>query len=204
MKRRYFKIVDDVELPGRWFLNGLYDTSGRQLDSRDFTYGRLLTVQPHLRVSLWNDDETVDVTSPLYVGKRRQGKPLSFTYADSDMLVVTEAIANVLSSVAGHELQRFPVHVEDSCERFEIINVTSLVPCLDTTRSEVEWWTAEDFRPDKVGKARMVTRLTIDPDRVGDHHIFRPTEWDLVVIVSDVIKAALESQNVSGVRFREV
>lgn len=204
MKRRYFRIVDDVELPGRWFLNGLYDASRRELDSRDFTYGRLLTVQPHLRVSLWNDDEFVDVTSPLYVSKRREGMPLSFTFADSDMPVVTEAIAKVLSQVAGKDLQRFPVQVEDSRERFEIINVTSLVTCLDANRSEIEWWTEADCRPDKVGKARMVTGLTIDPQRVGDHHIFRPTEWDLVIIVSDVVKAALEIQNVSGVRFREV
>lgn len=204
MKRRYFEIVDDVELPGRWFLNGLYDTSRRELDSRDFTYGRPLTLQPQLRVSLWSDDESVDVTWPLYVAKRREGNPLSFTYADSDMPVVTEAIANVLSHVAGKDLQRFPVQVEDSSERFEIINVTSLMTCLDTNRSEVEWWTDADFRPDKAGKARLVTRLVIDPQQVGDHHIFRPAEWDLVIIVSDVLKAAFEGQNVSGVRFREV
>ena len=203
MKRKYFEMVDDVELPGRWFLNGLYDASKRELDSRDVTYGRPLTVQPQLRWSLWNDEEVVNVISPLYVAMYREGKPLSFTYTNADMPVVTEDIANVLFQIAAKDFQRFPVQIEGSCERFEIINVTSLVPCLDATRTEVEWWTVEDCRPDKLGKARMVTRLSIDPDRVGDHHIFRPLEWS-VVIVSDVLKTALESQNVSGVRFREV
>jgi hypothetical protein len=37
MAKKYFEIEDDVEFRGRWYLNGLLDGSGRELDSRDFT-----------------------------------------------------------------------------------------------------------------------------------------------------------------------
>src|SRR6266568_3295312 len=130
--REYFELVDDVEVEGRWFLNGLSDKLGRELDSRDFTYGLRLDVGPPLRVSLSDADITVDVAAPLDVSLRRKGCSLDFTFADFDMPVVTRDVAELLADIAGNEFQRIPVTVKSSKAKYEIINVTSRIDCIDT------------------------------------------------------------------------
>ena len=202
MAKKYFEIEDDVEFRGRWYLNGLLDGSGRELDSRDFTYGRPVDVGPPLRLSLADEDITVDVEEPLRVSLRRKGKPLDFTFADFDMAVANKRTADLFAKVAPSEIQRLPVEVATRKEEFEIINVISQIDCIDEEKSEIEWWTEEDERPDKIGTPQMISKLVIDPKRIPGTHIFRPKGWDVVIVVSDVLKKVLEEAKVTGIRFR--
>ena len=206
MVRKYFRIDDDVHLEGRWFLNGLYDAAGTHLDSRDFTYGRAMNVGPPLHVSSWNDEKIIAVVPPLRVSRRRDGYPLDFTFADGDMPVVTTRVGHILASLAEADIQRFPVQIDQEGSDFEIINVVSLIDCIDVERSEIQWFEeGNDVRPDLAGTPEMITKLIIDPNRVGDQcHVFRVEDWDVAVIVSDLVKKALEDAGVSGIRFRQV
>jgi hypothetical protein len=201
MAKKYFQLEDHVEFPGRWYLNGVSDGSGRELDSRDFTHGRPVDVGPPLRLSLSDEDITVDVEEPLRVSLRRKGKPLDFTFADFDMPVANKQTADLLATVAGSEVQRLPIRVATRKEQFEIINVASQIDCIDVEKSEIEWWTEEDERPDKIGTPRMISKLVIDPKRISGTHIFRPKGWDVVIVVSDVLKQVLEEAKVTGIRF---
>jgi hypothetical protein len=206
MIRTYFTLDDDVYLEGRWFLNGLYDAAGTHLDSRDFTYGRPMNVGPPLQVSLWNDEKIIAIVPPLRVSRRRDGYPLDFTYADGDMPVVTTSVGNILASFAEADIQRFPVQIDQIRGDFEIINVVSLVDCIDVKRSEIQWFAeGNDVRPDLAGTPEMITKLIIDPNRVSNEcHVFRVEGWDIAVIVSDLVKNAIEDAGVSGIRFRQV
>jgi hypothetical protein len=204
MAGRYYRVEDDVDVKGRWFLNGLRDGDGTRLDARDFRYGVPVDVGPPLKVSLWNDHNTVNARDPLTVSLRRAGAPLDFTFADFDMPVVALKVARIMGALAVRDIQRIPVGVESRDERFEIINVISRLSCIDAAASEVMWWTEADRRPDKLGKPRMITQLKIDPTRVEGQHIFRPEGWEVALVVSDLVKGALEEVGVTGITFSEV
>jgi hypothetical protein len=204
MARKYYELEDDLDMEGRWYLDGVSDKVGKRFDSRVFTYGKPIEVGPPLRISLDDKDEIAEIVQPLKVSLRRKGKRMDFTYADFDMPVVTTKIGELLGEIAGTEIQRIPVHVGFHNDEYEIINIISCISCIDTKRSEIEWWTEEDERPDKTGKPRMITELVIDPESARNSHIFRPNGWEVIVIVSDVIKVAFEEAKVTGVKFRAV
>jgi hypothetical protein len=205
MATRFFQLVDNLGIKGRWHLNGLADSKGRELDSRDFRYGLPVELGPPMKVSLYNQELVVDVHGPLRVTLQYKGKPLDFTFAGDEMPVVTTKVADLIAKFASSDIQRIPVQVASREEHYEIINVVSRIDCIDVKRSEIdEWWTEEDDRPDKIGKPRMIYKLVIDPGRVGNSNIFRPEGWEVATIVSEVIKDAFERAEVTGVRFSAV
>ncbi|EPX65047.1 hypothetical protein D187_000472 [Cystobacter fuscus DSM 2262] len=55
-----------------------------------------------------------------------------------------------------------------------------------------------------MGHYRNVVGLKVDPEKVGDAHIFRPWGWPVALIVSERVKRALEDEGLSGPRFIEV
>jgi hypothetical protein len=46
--------------------------------------------------------------------------------------------------------------------------------------------------------------MRIDPGKAGDAQIFRPWGWRISLIVSEVIRQAMDAERVSGARFVEV
>ena len=204
MTRRYHELIDDLHVAGRWHLDGLRDNTGIELDSREFSYGNYIGPGPPLRVSLWNEDKIINVTQPLRMSWSREGTPLDFTFTDDDVPVVTKPVADLLSQVAGADIQKFPIKIDKVEQEYEIINIVSRIKCIDATRSKLEWWTEEYGRPDLLGKALTIIKLVVDPCRIGDAHMFRLEESTITVIVSDVIKQALEEANVSGIKFKEL
>ncbi len=204
MITKYYLLDDDLETKARWYLNGLKDGFGRELDSRDFTYGTPVDLGPPLRITLDNENILVDVSQPLTVAIRKKGKPFDFTYADFDIPVATKRLGKLLQTIAGEDIQRIPVKIENENEEYEIINVISRKACIDTENSEIMWWNEEDGRPDKTGQPRMVTKLAISPEDARESHFLRPKGWEVVIVVSDVVKQAFEAARVTGVIFRDV
>jgi hypothetical protein len=58
--------------------------------------------------------------------------------------------------------------------------------------------------PEKVGQYIAVDRLRIDKTKVGNAKVFRPEGWEVVLIVSEKLKNALEDAGATGTRFEEV
>jgi hypothetical protein len=46
--------------------------------------------------------------------------------------------------------------------------------------------------------------MRIDPSKVGEAEIFRPWGWQIVIIVSERVKRAMEEEKITGARFVEV
>ncbi len=202
MVRSYFQLRD-VDLPRRWYLLGLFDGTGRKLDSRCFTYGNPLDLGPPMRLPSFRDGNIIEAPPPLQVPVGRSGMPLDFTFDASDMPVVTPKVGALLSAIANKEIQRIPV-LAGGGENYEIVNAASRVACIDTAHSEIMWWTEAEGRPDLLGEPRMISKLVLDRDRAEGHHFFRLEGWSVALIVSDVVKKAFEKARVSGVAFKEV
>ena len=194
--------LEDVDLDGRMFLGNLYDGTGAELDSRDFTCG--IPFKTPLKVHLWNSEELVEIQHPMRFSLYQSGRPLEFTFNVSSVPVVSSRIADLISKMAAVDIQRVPVLIDPDLGGYEIINLVSRVPCIDTKASRIMWWTEADGRPDKVGQPQMITKLAIDPDRVGGHDIFRLQSWEGPLIVSERLKRALEAERVTGVTFQSL
>lgn len=172
---RFYRLLSDMKLPDRWFLRGPVGPGGTEIDPRDFTECRPL-----------------DVAGPLRIPLRRKGVELGFTLADFGMPVVWRSVVDALAELDPGAFQRFPVTVEGSGGEFDIVNVLAKVLCLDESRSEVSYFTEADGRPDLVGQYNMVLNLHVDPEVIGDHHLFRIDGWEVAIIVSEAAKRILE------------
>ncbi|WP_164010428.1 imm11 family protein [Pyxidicoccus trucidator] len=189
MSKRYFRLSDDVSIPNRWDLGHPADSQGHELeDPWQFTDGRPLHVEEHLRIPV-----------------RGAGRRLDFSHASFSTPVVHARLAALFTELAPTDVQLVPVEVTRQPEQYCILVATRLIRCIDDQRStEVVYWTPEDERPDKVGEYRDVYELRIDPSKVGEAKVFRTWGWPIVLIVSEDLKAALEREKATGVKFTEV
>lgn len=189
MPKRYFRLTDDVEVPGRWHLDDLVGPPGQEVDRWQFEAG--VPVQFEGRLKLPID---------------HPGRPLDFTLTPvGGAPVLHSRVARSFLELAPEDVQLVPVDVEGQHDPYFILNVTRVVRCIDDAAcAEVQYWRPEDGRPEKTGNYRAVHGLRIDPTQVGHAQVFRPWGWLVVLIVSEDIKQALERLGATGTRFVDV
>jgi hypothetical protein len=183
---KYFELRDDMYLPDRWHLDDPETDEG--CDPYDFRRGVPMRVRSTPNVAI-----------------KVPGVPLDLTLTLLDVPVATHRVAEVLSKVAGADVQRIPATV-GSRAGYEIINVCRLIRCLDErlTTSFTKWG-LEDERPDRLGRYRNVTNLMIDPQLVPPStHLFRIEGWDIPIIASSKVMEALLSIGAVGPKFTPV
>lgn len=184
---KFFKMQDDVDVPGRWWLGPPHDSSGNEISPDIFTIAKRL-----------------NLTSPLIIPLQHQGIPLDFTFGAFEMPVLNSRTLTLFEEFAAGALQCFPVNIENHTGNYVIVNCLQLRKCLDETQSEFIKWTKDDHRADKAGQYRQITKLRIDPKLVENCDVFRLWGWDTTVIVSERIRRAFMDHKISGVRFIEV
>jgi hypothetical protein len=189
MPKRYFKLIDDMAIQGRWLLGTPSDLQGREVeDPWAFTDGTPIPAPGRLMLP-------VDVP----------GTALDFSLAAFAAPVVRARVASVFSEMAPEEVQTLPVEIEGQPEPFFILVATKLIHCIDERASRLaRKWSPEDGRPEKVGKYRDVRGMRIDRSQVGDAKVFRPWGWVIALIVREDIKGALERMGATGTEFEEV
>jgi len=185
---RLYRLLFDSRDQGQWFLGGPRDAAGRE---------------PHHPYT-FTVGERVEVPDGLVVPVDNPGHPLDFSFGSFAMPVVTEPVGALLESVAGADVQRIPVRVQGRSEPYEILNVVTVLDCIDRERTIGELWTEEDGDTDEVGGYQSVYELWLDPDRIGGARIFRPAGWLLVMAVTEEVKLALEDAGVSGLTFQAI
>ena len=189
MPRRYFRLLDDITLPGRWELGIPLNALGSEVDDPwAFREGQPVPLQHSLSIPV-----------------EHSGMPLDFSLAGFSTPVVSARVAAVFSELAAQDIQLVPVAVQGHEEPYAILVATRLIRCIDDEASEeVIRWKPQDGRPDRVGRYRDVDGMRIDPAQVGDAQVFRTWGWSIALIVSEDIKLALERIRATGIRFTEV
>ena len=185
---RYYDLLDDTKLLGRWQLGAPLDAKGNEIDPWQFKKGHVLELGcvPHFTLDL-------------------PGRPLDFSWAAFSIPVVSGRFVRLFEQLRVEEVQFIPAQVDAQPEPWYILNALRVIRCIDDARCEqVQYWKPEDNRPDKLGEYRAVYGLRIDPAKVGDARIFRPWGWRVALIVAADIKQALEDTSLSGTRFLEV
>jgi hypothetical protein len=133
------------------------------------------------------------------------GVSLEFTLASFSIPVVHQRVVHLFERLGHHEdVQFIPVQVEGHGGPYFILNTLCTIRCIDDARcQEVQFWTPDSARPDKVGEYRVVSGMRIDPTKVGDARIFRPWGWVGALIVSEDIKEAMDAEGITGTKFEE-
>lgn len=187
MAKRYYRILDDIHFPKRWYLDEPC-SDDINISAYDFTVGCFYTELPNI---------TIKITP---------GVPLDFTLAAFDVPVVSKRIAESVLSAAHNDVQMIPVNILDhnGTVQYFILNAIHIIPCLHEGKSKFQKWSRKDNREDKEGAYRMVTDLIVDVDRISNIDIFRIQGWDVPLIVSEIIKDVLEEQDCIGAIFEAV
>lgn len=203
----YYQILHDFPDRGRWYLGNVFDHSANQLDL-SVLCGELpydLGNPPRLPIN--GSRTAAPVRLPVRVMVSRPGPALDFTLtAPPEVVVVTTAVAELVASVAGADVQQLPVTIDNRTGSHQLLNVRGRADALDLQRSKVEWWPdRKDRKGRPVGPRGLfaVYELVIDPSRTAGQHLFRLKNWP-VLIASQPLKDVLEKHAVSGIRFRPV
>lgn len=185
---RYYEWLDDRRSGGRWHLGPPLDESGAEIDPWQFKEGKALELGCTPRFPL-----------------DRPGDPQDFCWAAFSIPVVHERCAKLFERLGVKEVQFIPARIEGHSGTWYILNALHVIRCIDDARSgEVQYWTPEDNRPDKLGEYRAVHRMRIDPTKAGGFRIFRPWGWRVALIISRDVKEAIEAAGFVGSRFVEV
>jgi hypothetical protein len=188
MPQRFFKLSDDVYVPGRWHLDNPTDSQGREVeDPWVFRSGEPVRIEGRLRVPI-----------------EHAGRALDFSLAGLSVPVVHVRAASLLSERAPGDVQLIPVDIEGQSDQYLILVATRLIRCIDEEASRIRLWTHEDGVPHKVGQYASVRDMRIDPSKVGDAKVFRAQGWPGPLIVSGDVKEALTHAGITGVGFEEV
>jgi len=107
--------------------------------------------------------------------------------------------------VAGADIQCIPVTIGGQ-SGIMVLNALRLIRCVDEQRSVFEKFTIDDpVRPDKAGQYRYFDKLVLDRRAIPpDAHFFRIDGWRIALIVSEVVKNAMERVGCYGAEFVEL
>lgn len=181
---KYFRLMDDVEIPKRWHLGAATLSDG---------------TEPRLRAGI-----RFDSTEVPRIPVTRAGRVLEFSLTSFAVPVATKRLADAMSVVTGSDVQPIPVCIGTQ-EDMVVLNALRVVRCLDETRAEFVKWTKQDHRADLAGQYRQITRLVLDAAAIPpDAQVFR-IEGSLVeIVVSEQVKEAMESAGCLGAQFIEL
>jgi len=184
---RFFRLDDDVHVPGRWHIGDVRASSD---PVPDLLSTRRLPAD-------------IALSAPV----SHRGRALDFCLTSFAVPVAKRALADVIKAAAGvADFQVVPIIiVGQPVDGFAIPHCLRTVECLDETRADFTKWTSEDDRAERVGQYRMVVDLAIDTKKVPpDVHFFRVWGWEVALIVSQAIKEVMERTGCLGAKFYEV
>lgn len=187
---RFFDLHDDFRAPDRW-------EPGDPQGLDDKVVGD---------VWMFTAGHPVAVDGPMHIPNEVRRSPLDFSLAGAGLTpVVHPRVAAVFQRLAPEDVQLLPVTIEGQAEPYFLLVATRLIRCVDEAACvEVMHYGPSDGVPARVGQYRSVRGLRIDPTQVGRARVFRPWGWPVTLVVSEVVKEALEKEGITGARFTSV
>jgi hypothetical protein len=134
-------------------------------------------------------------------GNQSQGKlPDSVLLRASGGLLFSPRLRQLLAGIGVDNIQYFPILLKNAVDGtqeadYEVANIVGRLTCLDRDESELV------TDPDDDDIIEYIEKLAITENIVGNFGLFRLHEEPEVILVSEQIKVACESAEITGVRF---
>ncbi|MCA0454325.1 MAG: hypothetical protein LCI00_10160 [Chloroflexi bacterium] len=183
----FFRLIFDVELENRWLPLDIVDEVGEVIPPNSFTKGIPFGLPKIEKLKVVLDPEVI-------------GNPVHFAMTPWQVPIVDSALAKIIEDFEADAIQRIPVTVLPDKENYEILNIVSKLNCLDYDRTTIQYY-EEYAPPGKIGKIRSLTNIHLISRSAENHHIFRLADYTLIIVVSEVLKLALEEKRFTGMRF---
>jgi hypothetical protein len=132
------------------------------------------------------------------------GPPTDFFFTHFDVPVIHKRAIEALRQLCPSDFQAIDIILADNVFDYAILNVMTLIDCIDKRQSRFSYWTEEDGVPEKIGQFSSMDHLVIDPMVVGSHDCFRPIGWEVAMLVSERVKATFEQLGIRGASFYPV
>jgi hypothetical protein len=185
--RKYYRLLNELNAPNdRWFL-GKVNFDGEWDFWKYLSAGGAEVAHKDLSVSV-----------------REWGRKLDFTFADFDLPIVNEKVAELMPQ---DDVQFLPVEIEGHVffQKYFIMLIKNELDCVDETKSVFDRWEENNLiRPDKAGKYKTFYKLYVQSDKIGKQGIFRIKDYNTIIIMNDELKKKFDKLNISGVKFKEV
>lgn len=100
-----------------------------------------------------------------------------------------------------------PIVIEGTSvvRNYAIPHCLRMVDCLDETQSDILKWPSDAGERSANHRYRMVTNLAIDRRKVpASAHFFRIQRWPIALIVSELVKDAMQRKGCLGAKFEQV
>jgi hypothetical protein len=172
-----------LELPDRWYLDGLVDREGDALNEYELLRCRAF--------------EKVEC----YAVVKFTGTPRDVSFTVMNVPVVSERVAAYLREAAPADVELFPAGVVGSPGTFYVLNVLSNPDCLEVGPTMRGEWLVERGNPPS---ETPVPDVLVDPARTGGASVFRPYGREEMIVVSESIKRALEQMAATGLKYQEI
>lgn len=148
--------------------------------------------------------EVVFPKKELVVKLRRPGRPLSITFASFELLIVDDKAKALFSN---DEVQFHPVKISgyNSDTQYWIMTIRKEIDCVDEEKSIFKKWKKNNrIRPDLAGQYEEFDKLVVDKMKCKGNSIFRIKNYDIVIVVSEKLKRAIEEVLTSGLKFIDI
>lgn len=180
---QYFELNDDINFPNRWYLGDIYEVDNWELSTS---------------IPDGSDNLKIEVV--------RDGDEMDFTFTEAyGVPVVSLKVREALDGIQGIDF--IPVQVQGKkCSTEYFVLVTSeIVECVDEENSEFQKFEENDpVRPDKAGEYRAFMKLRLDAQKIVDIDVFRLMNFEVAVVVSELVKERLESVSTTGLNLTAV
>jgi hypothetical protein len=183
---RIYCLEDDFREPVRWYLNVPNCTDGQ-----DLTWS-------------FNSSKSFGQITPLFTGIQQEGRRVDFTLGAFEIPILNRAAMSIFQTFAGECVEFIPTKIEGERDDYFIMNILAKADCLDERASLIEWWKAEDGRPDRIGTYRMLAREVHDCNITALPPIFRLSKFSVRIMVRDDLRRAIDDAGLTGLICKEI
>ena len=118
----------------------------------------------------------------------------------------------LMEDLGMNDIQYLPLKISrkdgaKEVDGYYIANYLRMIDCLNREQSVYQVWTRDTLlfwekRPFMLGTFRDVRKAVLDSDKVNNAPIFRLWGWEMMVIVREDVKQAIEKAGITGCVFR--
>ena len=137
-----------------------------------------------------------------------------FPFTDNDLPVYSPRLKALMEKLKVEGIQFLPLRIRHrpsgaEAQGYHIANYLHAIDCLDREHSIYEIWTKDNLlfwekRPSMLGTLRDLRKAVLDSTKIGNDRLFRLEEWEMMVLVREDVKEAIEEARITGCRFTEI
>jgi hypothetical protein len=118
-------------------------------------------------------------------------------------VVLTERFSDQLKQLVGGEIQLIPASLPRP-GNWMVLNILKRIDCIDHDKSIIQYYPANYPEKRLAGKPRGVVKLAIRKDMEYAVQLFRPADWEVVMVVSNTVKELVMSKALTNMVFTQV